>query len=320
MSKDYKHIDSDYIYADPETGELRNLANITDEDILRFAESGAVTKRAKELYENPIKIINVEGLFAVHKHLLTLIFTFISLCLSAQDEKNQKVVDTVDVTYSVYELFSDIRLKNETIDLKIDFDSITKLEFQTYKKIYGQKIDTISKLISRIENSFAILASDTIFEFPTRTERTFWYKGFYPNLNSHLIGVSGAGICEMFFIDETSAKGLLIPEFYDSGCNQPMLSNDKKLLMTYGTCTEGKSCYEWYNQKSTILMIDVSDLKSITESKTYRYIHIDDFAIDEILWTEDNVIILKVFDEIAFDEDRQDYQKNIRYLKGKIEW
>lgn len=76
MSKDYKYIDSDYIYTDPETGVLRNLANITDEDILRFAESGAVTKRAIELYENPIKINNVEDLFAVHKHLFQDIYAW----------------------------------------------------------------------------------------------------------------------------------------------------------------------------------------------------------------------------------------------------
>lgn len=76
MSKDYKYNDSDYIYTDPETGVLRNLANITDEDILRFAESGAFTKRAIELYENPIKINNVEDLFAVHKHLFQDIYAW----------------------------------------------------------------------------------------------------------------------------------------------------------------------------------------------------------------------------------------------------
>lgn len=76
MSNNYKYIDSEYIYTDPKTGVLRNLANITDEDILRFAESGAVTKRAKELYENPIRINNVEGLFAVHKHLFQDIYAW----------------------------------------------------------------------------------------------------------------------------------------------------------------------------------------------------------------------------------------------------
>ncbi|MFN2261895.1 MAG: hypothetical protein ABR595_07530 [Psychroflexus sp.] len=65
MSNDYEYIDSDYIYTDPKTGLLRNLVDITDEEVLRFAESGAVTKRAKGLFENPIQINGVENLFEI---------------------------------------------------------------------------------------------------------------------------------------------------------------------------------------------------------------------------------------------------------------
>jgi cell filamentation protein len=57
MSDPYKYVDLDYIYTDPKTGILRNLADITDSDDLLFFESGAVAKRIQELYEKPIKII-----------------------------------------------------------------------------------------------------------------------------------------------------------------------------------------------------------------------------------------------------------------------
>ncbi len=49
MSDSYKYIDPDHFYIDPKTGVLRNLANISDKDVLLFVESGAVTKRVKEL-------------------------------------------------------------------------------------------------------------------------------------------------------------------------------------------------------------------------------------------------------------------------------
>lgn len=74
MSNSYKYIDPDYIYTDPQTGVLRNLANITDEDILLFIESGAVAKRVQELYESPIKVKGVSSLFAIHKHLFQDIY------------------------------------------------------------------------------------------------------------------------------------------------------------------------------------------------------------------------------------------------------
>lgn len=254
------------------------------------------------------------------KYLLTYIFTFISFGLSAQAERNQTAVDTVDVTYSIYELFSDIRLENETVELKIVFDSITESNFNTYKEKYRRKSDTISKLISRTENCFSIRASDTIFEFPSIMGRSHYYGGFYPQINAQLVKVAGAGICEMFLIDQKTAIGLSLPAFYDGSCNQPLISENNRFLMTYGTCPDGKLCYDWYEQISTISIVNISKSNSISNLNTYRYIAINDFTIEEIFWVENDYIVLKVFDEIAFDDKGQDYKKNIRYLRGKVEW
>ena len=60
MSESYKNLDLDYTYTDPETGLLRDLADISDPDVLLFFESGAVAKRIQELYEKPIKIANLK--------------------------------------------------------------------------------------------------------------------------------------------------------------------------------------------------------------------------------------------------------------------
>ena len=74
MSNDYKYLDPDFTYTDPKTGLLRNLQNIIDPDVLRFVESAAVTKRLKELYENPIKIKDINGLFEIHRCLFQDIY------------------------------------------------------------------------------------------------------------------------------------------------------------------------------------------------------------------------------------------------------
>ncbi len=76
MSSSYKYIDLDYTYINPKTGILRNLVDITDEETLLFIESGAVTKRLHELYENPIKIENIKDLFIIHKHLFQDIYVW----------------------------------------------------------------------------------------------------------------------------------------------------------------------------------------------------------------------------------------------------
>lgn len=74
MSSSYKYIDPSFTYTDPKTGLLRNKQDITDKDVLLFVESGAVTKRLQELYENPIKIKGIDSLFEIHKHLFQDIY------------------------------------------------------------------------------------------------------------------------------------------------------------------------------------------------------------------------------------------------------
>jgi cell filamentation protein len=76
MSNSYKYIDPDFTYTDPNTGLLRNLQDISDPDILLFVESGTVTKRLQELYEKPIKIEGIGGLFEIHKYIFQDIYAW----------------------------------------------------------------------------------------------------------------------------------------------------------------------------------------------------------------------------------------------------
>jgi cell filamentation protein len=74
MSNSYKYIDLEFTYADPKTGVLRNLQDIRDAEVLIFIESVTVTKRLQELYEQPIKIKDINSLFDIHKHLFQDIY------------------------------------------------------------------------------------------------------------------------------------------------------------------------------------------------------------------------------------------------------
>ena len=76
MPDSYKYVDHDYIYTDPKTGILRNLADITDPDDLLFFESGAVAKRIQDLYEKPIKIKGVDSLLSIHRHLFQDVYSW----------------------------------------------------------------------------------------------------------------------------------------------------------------------------------------------------------------------------------------------------
>jgi cell filamentation protein len=76
MPDSYKYVDLDYTYTDPKTGILRNLAGITDPDVLLFFESAAVAKRIQELYEKPIKIKGADSLLSIHRHLFQDVYSW----------------------------------------------------------------------------------------------------------------------------------------------------------------------------------------------------------------------------------------------------
>jgi len=90
MSKQYHYIDPDYTYTDPETGVLRNLANITDSDTLIIIESGAVTKRIADLQANPIKIKNSSTLLDIHKYLFQDIYLWAGKLRTVEISKGGK--------------------------------------------------------------------------------------------------------------------------------------------------------------------------------------------------------------------------------------
>jgi cell filamentation protein len=90
MSNSYKYIDPDYTYTDPQTGLLRNLQDITDSDVLLFVESGAVTKRLQELYEQPIKIKGIDSLFEIHRHLFQDLYVWAGKKRIVEISKNGK--------------------------------------------------------------------------------------------------------------------------------------------------------------------------------------------------------------------------------------
>jgi cell filamentation protein len=76
MNSKYEYLDPDSEYADKSTGVLRNLAGISNQQDLDFFESAAVTKRGKELADNPLSIKNSQSLFSIHKYLFQDVYVW----------------------------------------------------------------------------------------------------------------------------------------------------------------------------------------------------------------------------------------------------
>ena len=55
MPDSYKYVDLDYIYTDPKTGILRNLANITDPEVLVFLKVELLQSAFKNFTKNLLR-------------------------------------------------------------------------------------------------------------------------------------------------------------------------------------------------------------------------------------------------------------------------
>jgi len=88
MYSKYEYLDPDYEYIDRSTGVLYNLAGISNQQDLDFFESAAVTKRTKELADNPLPIINSRSLFAIHKYIFQDVYEWAGKKRTVEISKN----------------------------------------------------------------------------------------------------------------------------------------------------------------------------------------------------------------------------------------
>ena len=89
MENNYQYIDPDYKYTD-KNGVLYNLANIDNENVLLAYESLKVSKRAEDLFENPIKIKDSNTLLTIHHYLFQDVYEWAGKVRTVNISKNGK--------------------------------------------------------------------------------------------------------------------------------------------------------------------------------------------------------------------------------------
>jgi cell filamentation protein len=102
MSEGYRYIDPDYAYTDPQTGVLRNLANVADHNLLVLVESGAVTKRIGELQANPIEIKDSSTLLDIHRHLFQDIYAWAGQTRTVEISKGGKPFFPINLFHNAF--------------------------------------------------------------------------------------------------------------------------------------------------------------------------------------------------------------------------
>jgi cell filamentation protein len=90
MKNGYRYDDPDYVYTDPETGLLRNIANIGDRKLLIAFESLNCSRRLEELWQTPIEVKGSRTLLDIHTYLFQDIYAWAGQARTVEISKSGK--------------------------------------------------------------------------------------------------------------------------------------------------------------------------------------------------------------------------------------
>jgi cell filamentation protein len=166
MKNDYRYNDPDYIYTDPETGLLRNIANISDRKLLIAFESLNCSRRLEELWQTPIDVKDSRTLLDIHKYLFQDIYAW-----AGQTR-------TVEISKGGKQFFQLSRFGTAFLFI----DSL----IAEYRQINGADISALARKLAEILDAVNFL--HPFREGNGRTQREFlrvlaFEKGFALNLN-----------------------------------------------------------------------------------------------------------------------------------------
>ena len=228
------------------------------------------------------------------------------------DTTSQPIFDsagsfTVDVSrYLGNELGND-SIKN------LAYDTISKEEFEKYKKTYSDKIDRDSLRVGHGDTTFTITGEKKKSVFLTNITEMHTsdsYVGYLKPLNLYLVesidGHNETG--SLILIDAKSTKAYYWESLFDEPLDYVSISPGNQYLLAYAN-----SDYEHANSYISVLKIN-SKKKDVYSLETVLALNLDPLTIKDLVWENDKSIVLSVVESILSEEGLETSQKTY-YLK-----
>jgi hypothetical protein len=196
---------------------------------------------------------------------------------------------------------------------ELRFDTIDQKEFVAWALKYKTKTDTSGSRIRRTDKDITIItgkgrehwfAADAGNEMLTYTN----YLGFLEPLNLHIIQSIDTHneIGDLVAIDDLTGKRYYIASPFDYPFERLLISPGNKWLLTF-------SNNEYENNQSSFSLLKINPGKNGYRLKTYNRQQICPFNIEDAVWMNDHVILMKVKETPVGENDRS--AETIYYLK-----
>ncbi len=194
--------------------------------------------------------------------------------------------------------------------LDLDFTEIDSVQYMEFKKAYSNNlvIDSTKHAITRSSFTLIIRNEEEQYECPGNDDDCNYYKGFLPDINSHVITNCGTQVCYTYLLDRTSGDFQTLFSSFDTECEVPLLSKDLSKMLVYASSV--------FDVESYVSVYERTDASSQFDYQNFKGIRANSWVINEAIWVDDNTFALITSE--TYGASGTNVLVNVKYRLGRI--
>jgi hypothetical protein len=209
---------------------------------------------------------------------------------------------------------TDSEIKEYSNKINLEFDTISKSEYQNFKLKYDHKIYKDPTIIVDSTGVFKIKTDSSIYVFESKNDyhSSYYYIGSTDVLNAHIIGRCFSGTCEGYLLDKNKDVKMCLPTSFDAGVRGPFISPDNSYMIVYSTY-DRKEFQNAYSYRAELVFYDIGNAKNLNDIKLISNFTTENWSIASLVWVDENSFSLKIY-----ENDATNGFVDYKYLKVKI--
>lgn len=185
---------------------------------------------------------------------------------------------------------------SKTID-SLSFISITEKEYLNFRAKRKGKIKIDTTIQPDSSGLFIVQTKKSYYELINAESysSSYNYIGYIPTIKAHLINHCGEGACESYLLDNEADVKMVVPCDFDAGAIDLLISPSNTLMLVYSSY-DGPDYANYYSFRSEFVIYQISKDGGIQELKLFKAFQTGDWSIQEIVWINDDMIALKIYE------------------------
>lgn len=217
----------------------------------------------------------------------------------------------VDISFEFN--FNKIYTETQYKEINLEFTKTTLSEFNKHLK--DNRTHDESKPLKSVGNTqegsyFILEINKKLYKFPcgkNYSRPCYSYISFNKYLNAYIIGFSGDGIYETFYLDKNNGS---CSPFYEGAESYYYGSPNNKRLAKISSIDP--------EFRSGIAIYDINNIKSFYNTGIAYWYSSKKWGVHNVVWIDDDSLILEVYNETRIDDNGALIPIDLKYLKTTL--